>query len=59
MVIANEYLQGNGYWKYIRCHCPLLLWWILDVLGHYFHPRWIQHNGRARGSGWGVSFYVL
>jgi hypothetical protein len=41
MAIANEYLQGNGYWKYIRCHCPLLLWWILDFLGHYFHPRWI------------------
>ena len=36
--------QGNGSWKYLRCHCALFLWWLLALIRRHPHTRRICHR---------------
>lgn len=51
--------QGNGRGKYIRCYCPLFLWWILDFNRDYLHSWWIRDYVYLRETKWWFNWNVL
>ena len=36
--------QGDGRWKYFRCHCALFLRWLLALLRRHPHTRRFRHR---------------